>query len=65
MRNKQQEKIKKRGLEYWMKHTDYETRIEYWMKHPGYEILAGEPREVTLEVIRRLLVCQQFEDDDE
>lgn len=32
--------------------------IEYWMKHPGYEILAGEPRYVTDEIIRRLLLLE-------
>ena len=27
---------------------------DYWINHPGYEILAGEPVEVTHEIIRRL-----------
>ena len=55
-------------LEHWMKNTDYEDRVEYWMKHPGYEILAGEPREVTDEIIRRLLLKPGYEipaDEDE
>ena len=53
MSEKQQNKIiKKHGIEYWMQHTDYETRVEYWMKHTGYECIAGEPREMTDEIIR-------------
>ena len=29
-------------------------RVDYWINHPGYEILAGEPIEVTREIIRRM-----------
>ena len=32
----------------------YEERVQYYMKHPGYECLAGEPMEMTYEIIRRL-----------
>ena len=66
MSEKQQNKIiKKHGIEYWILHTDYETRVEYWMKHTGYECLAGEPREMTDEIIRRLLAREMLEDDDD
>lgn len=34
--------------------------IEYWVKHPGYEVLAGEPIEVTYEIIRRLLAQKRL-----
>jgi hypothetical protein len=27
---------------------------DFWINYPGYEVLAGEPREVTDEIIRRL-----------
>jgi hypothetical protein len=33
----------------------YEERVQYYMKHPGYECLAGEPPEMTREIIRRLV----------
>jgi hypothetical protein len=33
----------------------YEERVQYYMKHPGYECLAGEPTEMTREIIRRLV----------
>ena len=52
-------------LEHWMKHTDFETRVEYWMKHSGYESLAGEPSEMTHEVIRRLLARNKAVEDDD
>jgi hypothetical protein len=32
----------------------YEERVQYYMKHPGYEALAGEPPEMTREIILRL-----------
>jgi hypothetical protein len=51
-----------RNIEHWMKHTDRETRIKYWMKHPGYECLAGEPRDVTDEIIKRLLARRKNSD---
>jgi hypothetical protein len=37
----------------------YEERLQYYMKHPGYECLAGEPMEMTREIIRRLLEQQR------
>ena len=52
-------------LEHWIKHTDYEDRVEYWMKHPGFESLAGEPSEMTHEVIRRLLARDKLDEDDD
>lgn len=40
----------------------YEERVRYYMKHPGYECLAGEPMEMTREIIRRL--GEQREEED-
>jgi len=37
----------------------YEERVQYYMQHPGYECLAGEPMEMTREIIRRLVAQQK------
>ena len=42
----------------------YEERVRYYMKHPGYESLAGEPMEMTREIIRRLVAERGEEEDD-
>jgi len=34
----------------------YEEKLQYYMRHPGYECLAGEPMEMTREIIRRMTV---------
>ena len=34
----------------------YEEKLQYYMRHPGYECLAGEPQEMTREIIQRLTV---------
>lgn len=32
----------------------YEEKVKFYMRHPGYEVLAGEPIEMTHEIIRRM-----------
>jgi hypothetical protein len=53
MNKKQPDMRSLESIQDWMKHTDFETRVKYWMKRPGWEGLAGEPLEMTHEIIRR------------